>query len=610
MKLHRLSLPVIICALTALLLALGALGPFMRETDQAWLLDGGMGIANGHPEIAQAEFNFDKQFVSYYLASLPYYFLPRPFTADASVLAANVLVMLMFWGGLCWLLARSAKKLPLALALPVILVPTFLVYSPFYASAFTSVAFVIFLAIFLARKNWSWPLHLVSFALAFCAVGARADAIFLLPLLAMLHSPQRTFVSVLKSPNTWLMAAGGLAAFFAGRALFLDHAVDYAPMPFRLKIYLGHVAFGLGGAALLLLAALHATLAGLRFARCKLWTAFLWLGLLLPMGYYSFQLLTPRHCTVGAVSILVFVCAARGRVIFQNYFRRKTFATAMKFALLLAALVPVFIGANLADIRHPKLTCTQPTLLPSGAGAYPAGGYLAFALNVRRSDGFLDHNHAVWAAARDTKFETDATGGVPYLFTPIESYLKFAIRLQGKVPHRHSLADDDLPPQFFYVESRSLMRFQFAWPPEKVSATVFFKNYRLAPATKQNWKGISIFRGEPNGGGVADELNAGLWALNGEFGRDEFRLGTIASLEKIPADWVGKKVVVVSRENFSITGDLNQIPVTRTGEFGSWQVYEFNSQQTGQVIHLKTAAPEKVFIGVSAFPAWMSLQKL
>ena len=610
MKLRCLSLPVLVCALTALVLAAGALGPFMRETDQAWLLDGGMGIANGHPEIAQAEFNFDKQFVSYYLASLPYYFLPRPFTADASVLAANVLVMLMFWGGLCWLLARSAKKLPLTLALPVILTPTFLVYSPFYASAFTSVTFVIFLAIFLARKKWSWPLHLVSFALAFCAVGARADAIFLLPLLAMLHSPQRTFVSVLKSPNTWLMAAGGLVAFFAGRALFLDHAVDYAPMPFRLKIYLGHVAFGLGGAALLLLAALHATLAGLRYARCKLWTAFLWLGLLLPMGYYSFQLLTPRHCTVGAVSISIFVCAARGRVIFQNYFRRKTFATAVKFALLLAALAPVFVGANLADIHHPKFTCTQPTLLPSGAGAFPAGGYLAFALDVRRSGGFLDHNHAVWAAARDTKFETDAMGSVPYLFTPIESYLKFAIRLQGKVPHHYSLANDNLPPEFFYVEGRSLMRFQFVWPPEKVSAGDFFRNYRLKPATKQNWNGISIFRGETNVAGMTDDFHAGLWALNGEFGRDEFRLGVIELLQNIPTDWVGKKVVVASRKFFSIAGEPNEIPARRTGEFGSWQVYEFIPQQAGQVIRLETAAPQNFFIGVSAFPAWMSLQKL
>ena len=34
MKLRRLSPPVIVCALTALVLALGALGPFMRETDR------------------------------------------------------------------------------------------------------------------------------------------------------------------------------------------------------------------------------------------------------------------------------------------------------------------------------------------------------------------------------------------------------------------------------------------------------------------------------------------------------------------------------------------------------------------------------------------------
>jgi hypothetical protein len=610
MKRKIFSNPALLCALTALILATGALGPFMRETDQAWLLDGGMSIASGHPEIAQAEFNFDKQFVSYYLAGLLFIFLPRPFAADMLVLAANVLVMLMFWGGLCWLLARSAKKLPLALALPLILAPTFLVYSPFYASAFTSVAFVIYLAIFLARKNWSWPLHCVSFALAFCAVGARADAIFLLPLLAMLHSPQRTFVSVLKSPNTWLMAAGGLAAFFLGRALYLDHAIDYAAMQFRLKIYLGHVVFGLGGAALLLLLALHATLLGLRTARCKWWTVFLWLGLLLPMGYYSLQLLTPRHCTVGAVSILVFVCAARGRVIFQNYFRRNFLASTIKFALLLAALVPVFVGVNLVDLRHPKLTCTQPTLLPSGAGAFPAGGYLAFTLNVRRCGGFLDHNQAVWAAARDTKFSTDATGGVPYLFTPIESYLKFAIRLEGKIPQRHSLANGEIPPQFFYVESRSLMRFQFAWPPEKLSAEDFFKNYRLTPVTSQNWNGISMFHGEKNVGGPVDEWNAGLWALNQAFGRDEFRLGTVELLNKIPKDWLGRKVVVASRGKFLVAGEPSRTPIELTGAFGPWQIYEFSPQQTGELLHLTNTGSEQIFIGISAFPAWMSLQKL
>ena len=602
--------PAIACALTALVFAALTLGPFMRETDQAWLLDGGMGIANGHPEIARAEFNFDKQFVSYCLPGLLFKFLPRPFQADTLVLAGNILGMLLFWGGMFWLLARSSRRLPLALALPVILVPSFLVYSPFYASTFTSAAFVIFLAAFLNRGKWNWPLHLVSFALAFCAVGARADAIFLLPLLAMLHSPRRTFVSVLQSPNTWLMAAGGLAAFFLGRALYLDDLIDYTAMSFRLKQYLGYVAFGLGGAALLLLAALHAVWQARSANRCRLWLIFLWLGLALPMGYYSFQLLTPRHCTVGAVSILVFVSARRGRAIFQNYFQPKIFGAAAKTILLLAALGPVLLGLNLADLHHPKITAPRPTLLPTGAGVAPAGAYLAFALAVRRSHGFLDHNHAVWAAAKSTRFEAGADGKVPYLFSPIESYTKFAIRLQGKIPDRYSLAEHQWPPQF-YVESRSLMRFQFVFPPAKVSMEDFFAIAALTPATESNWHGITMFRGDTNAPVAADAPNGPLWALNTIFGPDEFRLEPAASLQKIPADWAGKKLVVVSREKFGVTTRLDAPAKTiASATTGDWHVCEISPLRAGETIGLETAAPEKVFVGVGVFPEWMSLQKL
>ena len=608
MKLRCLSLPVLVCALTALVLAAGALGPFMRETDQAWLLDGGMGIANGHPEIAQAEFNFDKQFVSYLLPGILFKFLPRPFTGDELVLAGNILGMVFFWGAMLWLLARSAKKLPLALVLPVILAPTFLVYSPFYASAFTSAACVIFLAIFLARKNWSWPLHLVSFALAFLAVGARADAIFLMPLLAMLHSPQRTFVSVLKSPNTWLMAAGGLAAFFLGRTLFLDRAIDYAATPFRLKIYLGYVVFGLGGAALLLLAALHATLAGLRSSRCKLWTAFLWLGLLLPMAYYSLQLLTPRHCAVGAVSILVFVCAARGRAIFQNFFRAKTFAPALKIILIAAAVIPVFTGVNLDDIHHPKITLAHPTWLPSGAGVAPTGAYLAFALDVRRQGGFLDHNHALWAAAQTARYKTNGVGKVPYLSTPVTSYTVFTIRLQGKIPELHSLGENP-PPPFFYTDNRSFMRFQFALPLMKPQMDEFFAATKFESVAEPRWQGLTIYRASLNPSGPVDSLSAGLWALNRAFGQDEFRLGKIASLQKIPDAWAGRNVFIASRSALNFLPA--KIPKTLTSPLlGCWWIYEISPLRAGENLGLPVAERDKVFIGVSALPAWMSLQKM
>ena len=610
MKCPMFSPPGLAGLFIAVALATLTLGPFMHETDQAWLLDGGRAIAQGHPEIARAEFNFDKQFVSYYLPAALLWFFPASASADTLVLAGNIYGMVLFWGALVWLLARSSRRLPLALVLPVLLAPTFLVHSPFFASAFTSAAIVFLLAGFLDRRTWSWPLHWVSFALAFLAVGARADAIFLLPLLAMLHSPQRTFVSVLKSPNTWLMAAGGLAAVIFGRALYLDDAIDFAPHAFRLKQYLGFAAFGLGGAGLLLLAGLHAIWLVRQANRCRLWTLFLGLGLAMPMGYYSFQLLTPRHCTVGVLSIAIFICATRGRAIFENYFRARTFGAAVKFILLLSAIVPVFVGVNLADVRRPRPTLTQPTLLPSGAGVCPTGAYLAHAWHVRAEQGFIDHNHAIWAAAKTTRFQPDATGKVPFLFAPIESYLIFAIRLQGLVPQHYSLADGECPP-WFYIESRSLMRFQYTWPPAKVAMENFLAHTSFAPVSEVNWHGITMLRGTTNATANHDPLNGALWALNTVFQNDEFRLEPAESLKKIPADWVGKKIIIATPDEIQFSLERRAtLPPAVSDHFGAWQLYELGPLNAGELIPFQRHTTNEIFIGVSVFPAWMSLQKL
>jgi hypothetical protein len=603
------SPPALAGALTAVVLALLTLGPFMRETDQGWLLDGGVGIANGHPEIARADFNFDKQFVSYYLPGLLFKCLPRPLAADTLVLATNLLGLLLFWGSLCWLLARSARRLPLALALPVILVPSFLVYSPFYASAFTSAAFVILLAAGLGQSKGSGCRRALIFALAFCAVGARADAMFLLPLLAMLHSPRRTFVSVLRSPNTWLMAGGGLAAFFWGRALYLAPINDYWKMPFHLKTYLAYVAVGLGGAWLVLLAGLHAVWSARRANHDRLWLAFLGVGLAMPMTYYSFQLAAPRHCTTGAVSVLIFVCARRGRLVFQHYFQRNSFATLIKILLFAGTLGPLVLGLDLAELHHPRLTVTRPTRLPSVAGVAPVGAYLGFVWSIRHEQGRVDQNQAIWLAAKSTAFAAAADGKVPYLFTPVESYLRLAMRLQDKIPDR--LSPDDLrslPPQF-YVESRSLMRFQFVFPSDKMAMADFFATTALTPATAADWHGVTIFRGDRNAPVTPESPSAVFWALNTLFGPDEFRLEPAASLQTIPADWAGKKLVLASPGPFSLNGQPASKVITNT-IFGRWHVAEFSPLHGGGTISLSSGATEKVFVGVSVFPEWMSVQKL
>jgi len=376
-----IPLPVLACGLAALLLGLFTLGPYMHETDQGILLAGGVAISQGHLVMAQGDFNFDKQFISYLLLGGLFRLFPAPLEADTLVLAGNLLAMIFFWGSFLLLLARSRRHLPLALTLPVILTPAFLVHSPFFASAFISGAWVLLLAALLDRKRWTGPAHAAVFALAFCAVGARVDALFLLPLLAMLHSPRRTMVSVLKSPNTWLMAAAGLTAFFLGRAFYTSSIRDFEPLPFQLKRVIVCVVFGLGGTGVVLLAAGHALWEARRANRDRVWLLFLAAGLALPLGYYGLQMLSPRHCVTGALSALVFIAAKSGRAIFQLYFRRQGLAAGVKLALFAAALAPVLAGVDLNDVRHPRFTLTRPTLLPSPAGVFPLGAYLAHALN-------------------------------------------------------------------------------------------------------------------------------------------------------------------------------------------------------------------------------------
>ena len=610
MKSRFFSPPAVACLIVALSFGSLMLGPFMHESDQAWLLDGSVTIANGHWETARSSFNFDKQFITYFLPAGLFSFFPRPLNANALVLAGNLFNFTFFWGALFWLLARSGRRLPLALVLPVMLAPALLVHSPFYASAFTSVACVFLLAIFLDRADWRWWQHAVVFLISFGAVGARADALFLLPLLAMLHSPRRTFVSVLQSPNTWLMALGGLAALLVGYLLTALVSGNYASWHFLFKLLIAYLVFGFGSAGLLQLVALHALWRMHSAVRCRFWLFFLALGLALPMGYYSRQLLSPRHCVAGIAALLLFICARRGRVIFQLYFRQKISGAMIKTALVLTAVLPVFMGINLDDFARPRLTFLQPTLFPTVAGVCPMGAYLGHAIHVRTSNGLLDHNQAVWTAARQTIFRPNPmTGQVEIIRTPMNSYLFFSAHLQNFTAHERPLILGKLPAEF-YLDSRSLLRFQFIWPDQLVPLDNFFADILLTPATQANWQGITILRGQPGQPVTPESANAILWVMNRAFAGDEFRLEVTTNIISIPADWAGKKLAFASRENFTVTpGEKISATNFTQAKLGEWHVCEVNPLHPGEKFELHGAAPAEVITAVSALPEWMSLRK-
>jgi hypothetical protein len=243
------------------------------------------------------------------------------------------------------------------------------------------------------------------------------------------------------------------------------------------------------------------------------------------------------------------------------------------------------------------------------AGVCPMDAYLGHALSIRRQHGYLDHNQAVWEAAKTTGFEPGADGYVPIISTPMESYFLMAVRLQGKSPRYYPLKLGQLPSRF-YIESRPLMRFQFALRLKTAPMEDFFSMTALRPATLTDWQGVTILRGDANSHTTTNSLSATLGILNETFGGDEFRVESPGMLQKIPEAWAGKKLVLASRGNFTVTTGQNVKSANiSSAAFGNWQACEISPLRAGEGIRLQNPSPETIVIAISVFPEWMSLQR-
>ena len=238
------------------------------------------------------------------------------------------------------------------------------------------------------------------------------------------------------------------------------------------------------------------------------------------------------------------------------------------------------------------------------------GAYLGHAIHVRTSNGLLDHNQAVWTAARQTIFRPNPmTGQVEIIRTPMNSYLFFSAHLQNFTAHERPLILGKLPAEF-YLDSRSLLRFQFIWPDQLVPLDNFFADILLTPATQANWQGITILRGQPGQPVTPESANAILWVMNRAFAGDEFRLEVTTNIISIPADWAGKKLAFASRENFTVTpGEKISATNFTQATLGEWHVFEISPLRAGEKFELHGAAPAEVITAVSALPEWMSLRK-
>ena len=235
--------------------ALWATDGQMRESDQASLLSGAVELARGTTTWAGNDsYNYDKQYLSYWVVAG---------ALKVSVGRARRLrrpckypTMGLYSYSLCLtherrdaqgldMVGRDASWLRAVVSggglFRDVLVPQ---------SHFRSLSVVF--GVGAGKRRQGVGCLVLVFLLSFAAVAARQDVMLLMPLLAILVIPFRTFGGVLKNPTLWALAGGCVLAMVIGR--LIDPSPTSLPEPFFVPAtFVVYLMGGLGGALLLVL---------------------------------------------------------------------------------------------------------------------------------------------------------------------------------------------------------------------------------------------------------------------------------------------------------------------------------------------------------------------
>jgi len=412
--------------------------PPLRESDQASLVDGAMQLKFGKSKRDPGFYNYDKQYLSYWL-SVPPGGLPesgdRAAVAGTAIgwsnLASGSVALIGFW--FVWfscLRKSSPGRLLSALAFtlsPVVLLSA----APASAAVFSAGFLLALIALLASRGLWlrrSRPL--LAMLLVFAAVAARADAVLCLPLLCWASFRGRSWRRFRTLPTFWLMLFAAVAALLLGRWLVSDPGTMFYGIFFQPKIFAAYLVFGLGGCVLLLLLQVLAIFSATR-------QRFYWFGVLLlalPLLFYGWQLFSPRHLMTTALAILGCGFMWKGRALFRFWKRRKPRTVrCCAIAVLVASILPLLLGIYLPDPSRPRPVFTRSTEFPTADGLWPMGATLSFLNRWRHADEVpVDHNQKVWKAA----LAADSTGCGPIqpvaiLESDMAAYLRLAERLHA-----------------------------------------------------------------------------------------------------------------------------------------------------------------------------------
>ena len=430
-----------IVAVSWICLEIWAVGPVMRESDQASLLEGSLRlIAKDRAVAANDSYNYDKQYLSYWITAA---WLKVRLAGDQRsmeiVREGNLLTITLF--SLALLAAVWARKrwsgVQVAALYGALFTPVLSFSGMFLSPNMLSASFLLLLAVMLrndrgtserptSRGAQSRVRVCLVGILAWAATATRQDALLLMPLLALFAAQEESVRATLRDQRIQAMIIGTVFAIILGLLLSEKFAVLPAPF-FVLPTFFAFVGGGLG--ALLLLVIIFAI--GL-VSKGSFFRAFMALSVLLPLIFYGCVLYTPRHLFLPALVIILTLFSDRGCDCWNSLAQRRWGRLAVLITLLGTALPWVF-GVRMAGWKQAAVVTSAPTLYPSTDGFWPMGSYAEFL--GRLANGAkdpVDHNQRVWGAWSKIAPEDLPPGKGAVLSSGLVSYGAFHLALFGR----------------------------------------------------------------------------------------------------------------------------------------------------------------------------------
>jgi len=422
-------------------LEIWAVGPVMRESDQASLLEGSLQlVAKDRAVAANDSYNYDKQYLSYWITAA---WLKVRMTGDERSMEiareGNLLAITLY--ALALLAAVGARKrwsgVQVAVLYGALFTPVLSFSGVFLSPNMLSASFLLLLAVMLrhdpersgantSRVSQSRVRVCLVGLLAWAATAARQDALLLMPLLALFAAQEESLRATLRDQRVQAMIVGTGFAIILGLLLSEKFAVLPAPF-FVLPTFLAFVGGGLGALLLLVI-----TFAFGLASRGSLFRVLMALSVLLPLIFYGCVLYTPRHLFLPALAILLTLFSDRGRDCWDRLVQGRWGRYAVLVTLLGTAL-PWAVGVRMAGWKQASIVTSAPTLYPSTDGFWPMGAYGEFL--GRLANGTkepVDHNQRVWGAW-STIFPGDLPSGKgAVLSSGLVSYGAFHLALFGR----------------------------------------------------------------------------------------------------------------------------------------------------------------------------------